>query len=106
MTAGAPKIRTWQTVARGWEQHAACRNTTDPDLFFPISYDSSEARDQVAQARAVCASCPVWRLCLTDAMSRERWLGKDRRAGIWGGTTPSQRYAFAKAHPQHIQAVA
>lgn len=62
-----------------WRSAAACR-FTEPDLFFPISA-SGRALGQVAQAKAVCAGCPVRRECLAFALrTRERH-------GIWGGLT-------------------
>lgn len=45
-----------------WRRQAACRGI-DPDLFHP------EQGESTAPAKAVCASCPVWRDCLSYALS-------------------------------------
>jgi WhiB family redox-sensing transcriptional regulator len=66
-----------------WTDLAACR-AVDPELFFPVS-TSGPALDQVAEAKRVCASCPVQSDCLAWA------LRAGESAGIWGGTTPDER---------------
>jgi WhiB family redox-sensing transcriptional regulator len=66
-----------------WRSAAACRSA-DPDLFFPIS-DSGPAREQTAQAQAICATCQVRRECLAFA------LRTGQTYGIWGGTTEYER---------------
>lgn len=71
------------TSRRGWVERAACRNS-DPELFFPVS-TTGPAAGQVAEARAVCASCPVRAECLDWA------LNTGQADGIWGGTTPEER---------------
>jgi WhiB family redox-sensing transcriptional regulator len=43
-----------------WRSLAACRSA-DPDLFFPIS-SSGQSVAQVAEAKAICAGCPVLQL--------------------------------------------
>ena len=64
-----------------WQDRAACRRA-DPDLFF------SEAPADIAQAKAICAPCPVRATCLAAALTRwQPW-------GIWGGTTTGERAAL------------
>lgn len=65
-----------------WQDQAACRGA-DPQLFFPErSWDS---KDQVAEAKQICASCPVREDCLDRALAdNEQW-------GVWGGLTQSER---------------
>lgn len=93
-----------------WRSRARCQDRP-PWWFFPWEERVSELR--VRKARYECARCPVRRECLTEAMkprpigygylqpkrdgerqgsyeSLER-LGYE--AGIWGGTTSSQRLA-------------
>lgn len=62
-----------------WQHDAACRDE-DPDLFSPHDKDTRA----IAQAKAVCAVCPVRAECLAAALA-----GGDR--GIWGGTTEEER---------------
>ncbi|HVV08980.1 WhiB family transcriptional regulator [Amycolatopsis sp.] len=66
-----------------WRHRAACRDE-DPELFFPVSEMGPGAR-QVAQAKAVCARCPVRAECLTSALDD----GLD--FGIFGGLTGGER---------------
>ena len=69
---------------RHWRSAAACRSC-DPDLFFPLS-SSGPGIEQVAQAKQVCARCPVRRECLAFAL-------RTRQAhGVWGGLTEQERY--------------
>ena len=79
-----PRWQPSRLITRGhWRSAAACQ-TADPELFFPIS-DSGKSLAQVAEAKAVCASCPVRRECLAFA------LGTGQVHGIWGGTTAQER---------------
>jgi WhiB family redox-sensing transcriptional regulator len=91
MVSGVPEV--WRRVGEPrvprlitggpWRSAAACRSA-DPDLFFPIS-DSGPAREQTAQAKAICATCRVRRECLAFA------LRTGQIYGIWGGTTEHER---------------
>ena len=71
-----------------WRQDAACRDE-DPELFFPISEVGPGAR-QTAQAKAVCARCPVRTQCLEYA------LDNGLSHGIFGGMTESDRRTLAR----------
>lgn len=75
--------------AKGWEKHGACRNE-DPELFYPASYTTGPGLMQVAKAKAVCQGCPVRALCLADTTRREH--DGDYPDGIYGGTTPQERW--------------
>ena len=77
-----------------WRASGACRDA-DPDLFFPIS-SVGRAIGQIAQAKAICARCPVRRPCLEFANTNAPIQG------IWGGTTPEERYpARRRDQPVH-----
>ncbi|HEY1918779.1 MAG TPA: WhiB family transcriptional regulator [Streptosporangiaceae bacterium] len=67
----------------GWAARGACRNA-DPDLFFPVAPAGPSAR-QIAQAKEVCAHCPVRRPCLEFAVETGQGFG------VWGGTTEDER---------------
>ena len=69
--------------AAGWREAAACRQA-DPELFFPIA-SAGQAAAEIQQAKAVCASCPVRRPCLTYA------LATAQEFGIWGGRDENER---------------
>jgi WhiB family transcriptional regulator, redox-sensing transcriptional regulator len=69
---------------QNWRNRAACRHY-DPDLFFPEGA-AGPAQQQTEQAKRVCQSCPVQAPCLCFAL-RHRLV-----FGIWGATTPEERY--------------
>jgi WhiB family redox-sensing transcriptional regulator len=61
-----------------WMKRAACRGT-DVDLWFPGQ------GGPVAEAKAICETCPVREQCLDYALSNnEHW-------GIWGGMADRAR---------------
>jgi WhiB family transcriptional regulator, redox-sensing transcriptional regulator len=66
-----------------WRDRAACRDA-DPELFFPVT-DMGPGARQVADAKAVCARCPVRAQCLDYAT--EAGLGH----GVFGGLTERER---------------
>ena len=72
-----------------WRTLAACQ-FADPDLFFPIS-SSGPAGVQVAQAKAICAGCPVRQQCLAFA------LRTHQVHGVWGGLSEQERYPLISA---------
>ena len=63
-----------------WRAKAACRGL-DPTIFFPVPDDELAE----AEAKEVCAVCPVRESCLEHA------LGSREREGIWGGATERER---------------
>lgn len=78
-------------VVTGWRSRASCAGDDD------ISW----LRDEMTPDLALCCmSCPVRIECATEAISRSR----DSDVGIWGGTTPSQRYAIREQHTTLIAA--
>jgi WhiB family redox-sensing transcriptional regulator len=72
----------------GWQHSAACRDE-DSELFFPVS-DMGPGAEQVKQAKAVCAQCPVRSACLEYALDN----GLDY--GIFGGATERERRDLAR----------
>jgi WhiB family transcriptional regulator, redox-sensing transcriptional regulator len=85
----APGYATAPRLANkvSWRAAAACRST-DPELFFPLT-ESGRSLDQIAEAKVVCAGCPVRRPCLEFAL-------RTRLQGIWGGLTELERHAAAR----------
>lgn len=61
-----------------WRAAALCAQV-DTDLFFPDKGISA------AEAKSICAACPVRRECLQWA------LDKGEKHGVWGGLTERQR---------------
>jgi len=88
----------WRASGPSWLSAAACRST-DPELFFPLS-ESGPALDQIAEAKMICAACPVRHQCLEFAL-------RTRSQGIWGGLTELERHAAARpTREQHAPAPA
>lgn len=71
-----------------WRHHAACRGK-DPEVFFPIG-TSGPALQQIEDAKAVCARCPVIDTCLEWALEH----GMD--SGVWGGLSEEDRRALRR----------
>lgn len=69
-----------------WQDRALCRGA-NADLFFaPHHVEKKEDREaREAQAKAVCARCPVRRECLDFA------LAVREPHGIWGGLNEIER---------------
>lgn len=61
-----------------WRDRARCRGA-DPEIFFPL--DDEDA----AEAKEICASCPVREACLEYAITHRE------RIGVWGGLTERER---------------
>ena len=66
--------------ATTWRKQAACRGL-DVEAFYPISEYEADA----AEAKAICAECPVRQACLEHALAHRE------REGVWGGTTERER---------------
>lgn len=69
-----------------WYRRAACRGM-DPEMFFP------NRGSRAAEARAVCATCPVRAECLE--------AGRLEHYGVWGGTTFKERQAAGIGLPSN-----
>ncbi len=68
-----------------WHQDAACRGAAIS------SYVLSPAKGQWAEYdRSRCQDCPVRQECLETA------LANPDLAGLWGGTTPTERKAMRR----------
>jgi WhiB family transcriptional regulator, redox-sensing transcriptional regulator len=69
---------------------AACRSA-DPELFFgPESERVADWQRREAEAKAVCAACPVTARCLAYALETRQAYG------IWGGAAESERRAMLR----------
>jgi WhiB family redox-sensing transcriptional regulator len=73
-----------------WRHKAACRGL-DGELFFPVAGEATAIFEaQVAEAKAVCARCPVRAECLAEALETPNTVG------VWGGTTDGERAALRR----------
>lgn len=79
--------RTLASLYPSWHAKAACLGA-DEERFFGKK-DTTErpalSMAEVAEAQAVCARCPVFEQCLTDALENRN------EYGIWGGTSGRTR---------------
>ena len=68
-----------------FDEQALCRGV-DPEVFFPTARPNTVIYErELAQAKAVCAVCPVRAECLEWAVE----TGQDY--GVWGGLDPAER---------------
>lgn len=65
-----------------WRKRAICREE-DPELFFIVGKEELNS-PQIAEAKSVCARCPVRAECLQEALD-------EGMQGIWGGSTDEER---------------
>ncbi|MEJ2871787.1 WhiB family transcriptional regulator [Actinomycetospora sp. OC33-EN08] len=87
-----------------WHERAACAGM-DETLFFPLGEGGPAGVERIAQAKAVCAGCPVRSACLADAMTRE---SPSARYGVFGGLTATERgrlYVQLRDHARHLDAL-
>lgn len=70
-------------------KQAACA-TVDPELFFPLYTVGGAGEFQEAQAKKVCARCPIRSGCLEFAFHT------GDKFAIMGGMTPAEREAIRK----------
>lgn len=66
-----------------WQALGACK-AEDPELFFPLG-ESTGARIQTDDAKAVCRRCPVMERCLQWALETRQDFG------VWGGLSEQDR---------------
>lgn len=77
---------------------AACRGL-DPEIFFPVGTPGAPAYDRaVAEAKAVCARCPVRAECLLFA------LDEGIEFGVFGGADEFERAALHRSLPARVPA--
>jgi WhiB family redox-sensing transcriptional regulator len=89
-----PEPPPWQP--HPWMEQALCREVGS-EVFYAEAPDGLTGkflaawnREANAQARSVCAACPVRPDCLDHA------IDTDERHGIWGGMTPDERRVEAR----------
>lgn len=73
-----------------WQESAACRGAASTQFYSPSGERGPSRRKREAQARRICAGCPVRAECAKFAME----IGEEH--GIWGGTTSQERIALLR----------
>ena len=76
-------LRSRPFIPTTWMADAACRDA-DPAIFF-VDHGGS-----AAEARTICAGCPVQTQCLDYA------LAANERHRVWGGTIEKQRRTMSR----------
>lgn len=77
-----PREESWN-----WQLQARCRDH-DPTTFFGTDDSEPAAAETEANAKAVCAHCPVRELCLAYALEAQEQFG------VWGGLTERERRQY------------
>ena len=77
MAAIEPRYEDDELTSSAWMDHGACKGRTQ--LFFAPKAERPQARARrEAQARRLCATCPVLVPC-------QRYARVNREYGLWGG---------------------
>lgn len=91
-----------------WEQRAICRDE-DPELFFPLS-TARVNQAQIAEAKAVCARCPVRVPCGIWAHANKIEFGiyageteQERITAIRDGSQRAREAAARAKHPSNAE---
>lgn len=72
-----------------WHARAACRGKAE--LFFPDDRETAPTLAIVAEAKAICAMCPVALDCAA--------AGRCEKHGIWAGETERERRQVRRQKP-------
>lgn len=75
-----------------WTEDAACIGIPTNMFFAEKEYGHNGNDHESKMVKEVCEGCPVKAECLAAALHYERNMGKNERAGIWGGLGPRARF--------------
>ena len=71
-----------------WSKAECARLEIYTDLFYSVEEERSQvAYTYINSLRSICASCPIWKDCLSYAMDYEDY-------GLWGGMTSQERISM------------
>lgn len=68
-----------------WQEYGNCVGVDTEIFFLPYNSRHEDKQEREAQAKAVCAGCPVINDCLSHALSVPEYYG------VWGGLSPEER---------------
>lgn len=68
-----------------WQFEGACRVTGSEFFYHPEGERGAKRRMRAANAKEICASCPVITMC------REHSIAIREPFGVWGGLTEEER---------------
>ena len=91
---GQPKVSRFPAAPKpesedNWRNRAACRNV-DPEIFFAVGVGLGAER-ATAEAKAICASCPVIADC-AEFLKHMRATLPGSVDGVWAGTSDADRH--------------
>lgn len=75
-----PVMDLWE-----WQYQGSCRDVDSTLFFHPEGERGASRRRRIAEAKAICAGCPVLEQC------REAALASREPYGIWGGLSEEDR---------------
>lgn len=82
--AALPQLAT--SLSTAWQQEGRCRSVDATVFFPPMTFEHKPDREaREAEAKAVCAECPVQVECLDFA------LAVREPHGVWGGASELER---------------
>ena len=73
-----------------WQEDANCLDMPLNLFFYEDNERGAQRADTLADAKAVCAPCPVRNKCLEHALS------VPEKYGIWGGYDENERWAMLR----------
>jgi hypothetical protein len=80
-----------ELAGRVYGQARCASSCLDPDEWFPLALDVAKARDQAANAIAICTDCPVRTDCLELSLRHPFDISA---YGVWGGLVEGERRAL------------
>jgi hypothetical protein len=80
-----------ELAGRVYGQARCASSCLDPDEWFPLALDVAKARDQAANAIAICTDCPVRADCLELSLRHPFDISA---YGVWGGLVEGERRAL------------
>lgn len=78
-------------VDTSWHNQGACRDADDTLFFHPYGETGPAKRSRIADAKAICAKCPMAQICRDQARERRE------QHGTWGGESEDERVAWLRA---------
>jgi WhiB family transcriptional regulator, redox-sensing transcriptional regulator len=82
-----------------WQMRGACRGMDSALFFHPEGERGSARSDREAQAKQICASCPVLEQCRAHA------LAVHEPYGVWGGLSEAERDVIVRHTDRELRVV-
>ena len=82
-----------------WQMRGACRGMDSALFFHPEGERGSARSGREAQAKQICASCPVLEQCRAHA------LAVHEPYGVWGGLSEAERDVIVRHKDRELRVV-